>query len=144
MLPERRNNLQQSPESLEDRLRALPQPPVPDGLEARLLSGIPNQLLAPRRRWPIWVGVAGVLAAACLLVVLTWPRRDRKEPIPSVPRNEIVRGAVPRAPDDSDSLAAWREAHRTLDGEQIPAFNWPLAETSSVTISTAISDDTLE
>jgi capsular exopolysaccharide synthesis family protein len=44
-------------------LRALPPPPVPAELEARLLATIPAKLPAPRRRWPMWVSVVGALAS---------------------------------------------------------------------------------
>src|SRR5262249_14421483 len=122
-------------------LRALPQPPVPADLEARLLAGIPDRLPVPRRRWPVWIGVAGALAAACLLVVLAWSRRDRRESIPSTRGNGIVNKETPRPPAEPDDLAAWQEARRTLDSEQIPGFAWPLGETSSVTASTASSSE---
>jgi len=78
MHPERRPNAGRSPESLEARLRALPQPPVPADLEARLLATIPAAILIPQRRWGVWVGALGALAAACLVVVLAWPGRDDK------------------------------------------------------------------
>ena len=73
MHPQKRPGPDRSPEGLEARLRALPPPPVPAELEARLLAAIP----APRRRRPIWAGVVGVLAAACLLAALAWRGRDR-------------------------------------------------------------------
>ncbi len=38
---QRRPNSDRSPESLEARLRALPQPPIPSELEARILAAIP-------------------------------------------------------------------------------------------------------
>src|SRR5260370_22901790 len=75
-------NSDQSLESLEARLRALPPPPVPGDLETRLLSAIPAEMptweqgSGSRRRWMVWVGLAGALAAACWLIVLSWPRSD--------------------------------------------------------------------
>ena len=52
---QRRPNSGRSPESLEARLRALPQPPVPGDLEARILAAIPvkvsNNLPRPDARF---------------------------------------------------------------------------------------------
>src|SRR5262249_55626403 len=140
MHSERRPNPDRSPEALEARLRALPQPPVPAGLEARLLAAIPAAPPAPRRRWAVWVGLAGALAAACLLAVLAWPRRDGRGPDPSAPGPPVT----PRPPDASDRLAAWREARRVLDGAEPSPFTWPLPETSPITAATAIPPDLLE
>src|SRR5262245_53133901 len=128
MHPERRPDPDRSPESLEARLRALTQPPVPIGLEARLLATIPAGMPIPQRRRAGWVGLVGALAAACLLAVLAWPRRQDNNPGPSPPTNESARQVTPRPPDDSDDVAAWREARRVLEGGEPPPFTWPLEE----------------
>ena len=121
MLSEKRPKPDGSPESLEARLRALPQPPVPAGLEARLLAAIPAKMPAPRQRWAVRVGVVsavGEVAAACLLAVLAWPPREtrnrsrlmeRSRPC-SMSRFRTLQRARPRtgspAPtDDSAGLA---------------------------------------
>ena len=76
MQPQRRPNSDRSPESLEARLRALPAPPVPSDLEARILAAIPPQI--SRATWPgantastsFAVGhPSAQRAAACLLAV---------------------------------------------------------------------------
>src|SRR5262245_35735495 len=100
MPPERRPSTDRSPEALEARLRALPRPPVPDGLEARLLAGVPAALPVPRRRWPIWAGAAAALAAACLLAVLAWPGRHGKDPAPTPGASKSARQVPARPPDD--------------------------------------------
>jgi hypothetical protein len=129
MQPERRPNLPRSPESLEARLRALPQPPIPADLEARLLAGIPAALPIRRWRWAVWVGLAGAAAAACLLIVLAWPRRDRPAPSP------------PHAPEP---IAVEPESGRMLDEDELPAFHWPFSEPSPTMVSTAIPAEPLD
>jgi hypothetical protein len=139
----RPENPDPSPEALEARLRALPRPPVPAGLESRLLAAIPADRPTPRRRWAGWVGVAAAVAAACLLAVLAWPRREAKGPVPSPPPGDIVHQVAPRPPADVADLTAWRETRRVLDGAEMPPFTWPLPEPWSVRVSNAIPPDLL-
>jgi hypothetical protein len=120
MHPERR-------EALEARLRTLPPPPVPGGLEARVLAAIPVEKPRPRRR-AARLGAVGALAAACLLAVLAWPERDIGKRISSPALHPVK--SQPR--DESDGFAAWREARRDPDGAEPPVFTWPLHETSPV------------
>jgi hypothetical protein len=47
------------------RLRDLPEPPIPDGLKARLLEAIPRRERA-RRSWWI-IGMSGATAAAVII-----------------------------------------------------------------------------
>jgi hypothetical protein len=147
MNPERRPNPARSPESLEARLRALPQPPVPAGLEARLLATIPAAIPIPQRHWGVWVGALGASAAACLVVVLAWPGRVGKNPVLSYPASQSARlptPPTPRPPDDSASIPALREARRVLDETETPMFTWPLPETLPITLSTSIPPDLLD
>jgi hypothetical protein len=143
MHSEQRPNPDRSPEALEARLHALPQPPVPAGLETRLLAAIPAKLPSPRRSWAVRVGVAGVLAA-CLLAFLAWLGRDGKGPVPRSPSTEpeiTSLPATPRPPDDNAGVAVWLETRRVLEGGEPPAFAWPLEETPPLTVSTAIAPD---
>jgi hypothetical protein len=142
MHPERRPS--PSPESLEARLRALPQPPVPPGLEARLLAAVPPGRSAPRRRWAVWVGVAAALAAACWLAALTWPRRGDTGPAPSPSGRDFAHQVTPRPPSESPGVAAWARAGRDPEGAELPPFTWPLEEAPPVTVATALSPDLLE
>ncbi len=137
-----------SAESLEARLRALPPPPVPSDLEARLLAAIPasapsavrrSQLL--QRRWLIWAGVGGALAAASLLVVLFWPKSSRED------LNRIKAGFAnqdtPRPPHDSPDIAHVQFARQVRDDTALPPFTWPIEETTPLTASISIPSDLL-
>jgi hypothetical protein len=144
MHPERRPSPDRSPEGLEARLRALPPPPVPAGLEARLLATIPAKLSTPPRRWPMWVGVVGALAAACLLAVFAWRGRDRHDPAPDPGTRPFVHEVPPPSPDDSTRIAVRPEARTDLEGAELPPFSWPLEETSPLRASTPIPPDLLQ
>ncbi len=166
MRPKRLPNRARSPESLEARLRALPQPSVPADLEARLLATIPAEMRIPRRRWAVWAGVAGPLAAACLLAVFAWPRGDGNRPVPrpgtgesphpiTVPSPGTIASAdapgaglttppALRPSDDSADIAAWAEARRVLNGAEPATFTWPLKEKSPITASRSIPADLLD
>ena len=69
-------------QNLEKRLRDLPPPPIPDGLETRLLAGIPS---APPARAPdprsrkrrMALGAIGAIAAAILLAIVLIRAPDR-------------------------------------------------------------------
>jgi hypothetical protein len=143
MRSERRPNPDRSLESLEARLRALPKPPVPADLEARLQATIPAKLPIPPRDWVLWVRVVGAMAAACLLAVLAWPGRDGKSPVSTPPTSQPTDPVAPRQPVDSAKIAAWRIARQGLD-EEMPAFTWPLAGTELMRGSTSIPPDLLD
>ena len=125
-------------DALEARLRALPPPAVPAGLEARLLATIPAERPTARRRWAVLIGA---LAAACLLALLAWQRRGGNESLPSPGKGDSANRV---ALDDSARIAAGRQARRVLDGEEPPTFAWPLDETSPLTVSTAIPPELLD
>ena len=138
MPPEMLPNSDRSREALEARLRALPQPPVPADLEARLLATIPAAIPRPRRRRTVWVGVGGALAAACLLAILAWSGRDGGRPVPSPPTSASALLGPSRPPDGSAGRPDWLEARRNPDGPDMPPFTWPLEEKSAFKVSTSI------
>jgi hypothetical protein len=133
MHPEPHPSPDRSPDALEARLRALPPPPVPAGLEAQVLATIPGKRPVPRRRWGVWAGVATALAAACLLAVLAWRGRDRNDPVPR-------HGTEPSV----HVVPAWPEGRRVPEGADLPPFSWPLGETSCLKGSTSIPPDLLQ
>ena len=144
MNPERHPNPDQSLEALEARLRALPQPPIPADLEARLLATIPAERSIPRRRWGIRVGAIGALAAACLLVAIAWPRRDGENSIRGLKTIESAHKVTRRLPDDSAPIASLRAARKVLDETEPPTFTWPLPEPSPIRFSSSIPPDLLD
>lgn len=133
MNPERRPNPDRPAEPLGARLRALPRPAVPDGLEARLLAAIPADRPAPRRR-AVRAGAAVALVAAGVLAVLGWPRHDGADPVPVPEQSESVPRVTPLPSDDSDGVPASWPARRLLGDTDPPSFNWPVENmlTSSI------------
>jgi hypothetical protein len=99
-------------------------------------------LPGPRRRWPVAVGAAGALAAACLLVVLTWPGGDGTKPASIPPGRGVQEPAAVPVQDDIAGLAEWRQ-DRLLDEAALPPFTWPLAETLPVPAKPSIPADLL-
>jgi hypothetical protein len=99
---------------------------------------------ARRRRWAVRVGLAGALAAACLVAALAWLGRNGKNPVPSPRPNEVVHQLpTPRA-DDAARLALARKARRDLNDQEMPPFAWPLPERAPLKVSTSLSPDRLD
>jgi hypothetical protein len=144
MDPERRPCPDASADPLELRLRTLPQPAVPAGLEARLLARIPTARPGIRPRFA-WRGAAAGLTAASLLGFLAWTggRRDERPSGPPARLDVGGRPSVSPAPD-RDRTVAWLEARRTLRGAETPAFRWPLRQVRSLRISRSIPADLLD
>jgi hypothetical protein len=147
MYPEEHPGEGRSPDdALEARLRDLPPPPVPAGLEARLLAAIPPALsLAPEgttrvngwRRRPLWIAAGCALAAACLLVVFLWRGRDFDNAVPKGPANQ----AALQEPGDSADQRMLLQARRDLEEAEMPAFSWPFEETPSMRPSISLANE---
>ena len=158
MQPHRRPDPDRSPESLEARLRALPRPPVPADLEARILAAGPARATneVPRRarasrRWHLAVGIAASLAvaAACLLALRSWPGPGVKDDAPTFVANAEDGGSAhdvtPRQPGDTPGTMPWLKARQDLDdGTEMPTFTWPIQEKSPLMVSTALRPDLLD
>ena len=144
MRPEKRPDPDQSLESLEARLRALPQPRVPDDLEARLLATLSARTQVRSRRRAVWIGLAGATAAACFFVVLAWPPVDGEHPLSGPGTNGSMPGLTIRQPNETDDPAAWPDARRRLDRAHLPPFSWPLPKSTSLMVSTPIPPDLLD
>jgi hypothetical protein len=130
-----------SVEDLESRLRAMPPPPVPASLEARLLAAIPVDRPTPSRRprWPVWAGVAGATAVVCLLIALIWPNRASVRP-DHTPRNDVVQT---RPEDPSANYSEWLADRQAPNPPELPVFSWPVEEASPMRASTSIPADLL-
>jgi hypothetical protein len=135
MHPERNPSANRFPDPLAERLRALPAPPVPPGLEARLLAAVPSA----RRRWR-WAGVAAALAAACLVAVFARATRDDTKPVTP----ETARRAPHRPPQESVAVASRVKTRHDPDLTDLPTFAWPLEQPSSLSARAAIPPDLLD
>jgi hypothetical protein len=119
-------------EALGACLRRLPDHPVPDGLEAKLISAIPEpEALAASRTWQSRGGrglyVAGLIAAAALLAMVIHsfvqkPIPDQGLPLPQ-PTQELASYQLPAQPFPRLS---------SLDVASTPtSFEWPVQLTVS-------------
>jgi len=123
-------------EALAHRLRCLPPPPVPAGLEGRLLAAIPPRRRTRRAR--SWLAAAVLLAsAACLLTTLRLPSGGVVQP-DSVKGNVAVSGAANRSP----TLWTYEQALRQPDADASamldragPTFAWPVAGPATTFLS---------
>ena len=88
------------------------------------------------RRRAVWLGAASALAAACLLVVLTWQGRGGKNANPNPPIEPSA-----HLPDNTGRIAALLKSRRELDEAEPATFTWPLPETSPSNVSSRTSSD---
>src|SRR5262245_53369290 len=126
-------------EALAARLRSLPPPPVPDGLESRLLAAIPV-MRRTRRRWIVRASLAGGRAATCLLDALAWSGRNVQVP----GRTQEPGPDIPPRPADMETFPILRDVEHGLAGAQNETFSWPLEELSPITVATAPPADVLD
>jgi anti-sigma-K factor RskA len=147
-------NSDRSLESLEARLRALPQPPVPRDLESRLLAALPmrasivtrRSVLAARpRRFVIWAGASLAVAASCLLAVRFWPKPDDQPTATTVVSDpettDSARQLTHRQPENSRRSLPWFEARLDPDETALTTFCWPIQEKPPLLVSSALRPD---
>ena len=90
-----------------------------------------------------WLVVSG-LAAACLVAVLAWPRGDGENPVPGFSGRQSSDPIIPRPRQDPTDVATWGNARRGLNLSEMPAFSWPLQESSRLSRLTSIPPDLLD
>jgi hypothetical protein len=99
-------------------------------------SALPKRPGRRRHRWAVWSGALGTLAAACLLVILSWQGRETENqgtnPLVKPIRHEVAH----QPPEISHDLAPLLRARRDPDDAAIPGFVWPLENV--VTASTPL------
>jgi hypothetical protein len=140
----RRPDPNRSPEALEARLRALPQPRIPAALKARLLATAPPVKPLPRERWAARAVVLAVTSAAGVMIVLNWRPQHEGELLRSPAASEPRRHDIERPSFESTSIASLRTDHRLLDEQNPPAFTWPLDASATLRASISIPADLLE
>jgi hypothetical protein len=154
MRSRRTPNSNQSLESLEARLRALPPTPVPGDLKSRLLAAMPvrasivtrRSAIAPRpAHFVIWAGASLAIAASCLLVVRFWPLPDDQHSAASKLSNpetiDLARHLTDRQPENSRRMLPWFRARLDPDETEMPTYSWPIQEKSPFLVSTAFRPD---
>ena len=80
-----------------------------------------------RQRWAVWVGVAGGLAAACVIAVIAWQGRDVKDKAAIARTSEPDLRLPSHPPGDLISLAPRRDP----DLIDLPVFAWPFENSIS-------------
>jgi hypothetical protein len=83
----------------------------------------------------IWAGLAGALAAACLLIVFSWPRNNGSE------TNVVEHDGGSSSNLDMPPRV---ESRRDSDAMSAGTFAWPLEENTPMLASTAIPPDLLD
>jgi hypothetical protein len=152
----------QSLRALEARLRALPEPAVPAGLEARLLAAIPNNfandaMIRAATNVPTdvssdftverqgWIAVASVILAlvtVCLLAVFGSGGRDGGESLVAIHGVSLPASQNrPRPIDELTDVVLSPLDERILERAGLSKFRWPIQETPRVKASYSIPRD---
>jgi hypothetical protein len=97
------------------------------------------------RRWgqAAWAGLASALLAACLVAVFAWPGPNVNKPVPIAPNPDLAHQRIVQPPIEFANIPAWPGAGLLLDEAKPPTFDWPVLESSPLTVSTSIPADLL-
>ena len=99
-----------------------------------------ERLARPKRRWAVWIGSAGTLAAASLLAMLAWPPRDTERLGRSPQVRQSGTEVAHQLPRSSRDLSPLLEARRNLDEAAMPGFVWPLENVLSASTPLELLD----
>jgi hypothetical protein len=89
-----------------------------------------------------WLALAG-LAAACLVAVVGWPRGGRPGSATSRPEPQASNQNPPAPQPEATGAATWSQVRHGLDISAMPAFCWPVQESSRLPGVTAIPRELL-
>ena len=153
MQPEEQVDFDGFPESLERRLRNLPKLAAPNDLEARLLAAIPtdNLVAIPNRMRTFRLSrtlMSAGLAAACLAMVLLWPKFEELVSMLRVAVRPGQSGSdhkrlVERS-DDTLQIDTGFQDPRLIMSVETQSFTWPIHQKSPLMVSSKIPDDLLD
>jgi hypothetical protein len=90
-----------------------------------------------------WLAISG-LVAACLAAVLAWPRGDGTTPVRGLSGQQASDPITPRRTQDPNGVAAWASVRRGLNLSEMPAYSWPLQDSSHLSGITSIPRDLLD
>jgi hypothetical protein len=100
-----------------------------DGALIQEILGEPSDCparLGRHRLWAVWGAAVGTVAAAGLLAVLAWPRRDTKNPGSNPTISQTGKEVAHQPSHVSPDVTSLLEARGDLDESAMPRFDWPL------------------
>jgi len=148
--------------ALEARLRALPEPAVPAGLEARLLAAvlanvaidpvrsrvatnIPTDFKVARQGWVAVASAILALATVCLLAVFAARGRNGGEGLVAIHDVSLPASQNRSLPmDELTDIVLSPLDERILHRAGLSTFRWPIQEPPSVKASYSIPRDQLD
>jgi hypothetical protein len=92
------------------------------------------------RRWAAWVSAIGILAAACLLAMLAWPRHDTTHPVSNAPASQNGNEVAHQSSGVPRDLTPLLVPRRALDVAEMPRFVWPLEHALSASTPLGLLD----
>jgi hypothetical protein len=142
-------------EALAARLRALPEPPMPANLEARLLAAVSTlrpahvtsvaaSAAANRQGWFAVACAVGAIAAACLVAILITGKPDNSLVTQTTPVDlHSVSNAFSTA-DELGGISLSPVDRRILQGAGLSTFRWPVGRIPSAGDAHSIPRDLLD
>lgn len=115
-------------DALAQRLRRLPEPPVPGDLEGRLLAAIPGPAPSEARPRRLWWARAGAAAAAVVLAFFLGYLAGKAERVPNPPQPQPqMRTAKEERPPEVPV-----HGRPSPDLVSLSSFEWPVSATLPV------------